>query len=121
MKCRCLLLALLVCSVPAPVRGQQARTPAAPLRKTADRYTLVGQKHLFSGYPATATGGMIHVVVEIPAGTSAKWEVDKDDGRLKWEVKNGRPRVGHVMACHRGQAHRARRRSSPLGKPASKE
>jgi inorganic pyrophosphatase len=32
-------------------------------------------------------------VIEIPAGTAAKWEVDKKDGSLKWEFKEGKPRI----------------------------
>lgn len=34
----------------------------------------------------------VHAVIEIPAGTLAKWEV-KPSGRLEWDTKDGRPRV----------------------------
>jgi inorganic pyrophosphatase len=37
-------------------------------------------------------------VVEIPAGTNDKWEVDKTTGRLHWELKNGVPRVVQYLA-----------------------
>lgn len=37
--------------------------------------------------------GALSVVVEIPAGTTAKWEVDKVDGVLRHEVRDGAPRV----------------------------
>jgi len=40
-----------------------------------------------------APAGLLRVVVEIPAGTNAKWEVDKRSGRLAWEHRDGRPRV----------------------------
>ena len=89
----CTLIVFVICSSPMLVGAQVAQTSLAPLPKIADQYTLVGHKNLFSGYPATTTDGMIHVVVEIPAGTNAKWEVDKNDGNLKWEFKNGKPRV----------------------------
>ncbi len=36
---------------------------------------------------------MVHAVIEIPAGTNAKWEVEKSHGQLRWEIKNGKPRV----------------------------
>ncbi len=36
--------------------------------------------------------GDINVVVQIPAGTTAKWEVTKPAGLLKWEFKKGKPR-----------------------------
>ena len=35
----------------------------------------------------------MNVVVEIPTGTTAKWEVRKEDGFLAWEQKSGKPRV----------------------------
>lgn len=57
-----------------------------------DDYTLRAPFHLVSGRPATNPDGTINVVVEIPAGTNAKWEVG-EDGLLRWEFKNGRPRV----------------------------
>jgi inorganic pyrophosphatase len=58
-----------------------------------DQYTLAGEKHLLRGYQPIDTSGNINVVVEIPAGTSAKWEVDKNTGQLKWKLKQGEPRV----------------------------
>ena len=42
--------------------------------------------------------GLIHVVVEIPAGTNAKWEVEKASGGLHWEQKDGKPRVVQFLA-----------------------
>ena len=45
-----------------------------------------------------ANQGLIHFVVEIPAGTNAKWEVDKATGGLHWEQKDGRPRVVQYLA-----------------------
>jgi inorganic pyrophosphatase len=58
-----------------------------------DQYTMSGEKHLLRDYPPTDSSGNINVVVEIPAGTNAKWEVDKTTGQLKWEFKKGKPRV----------------------------
>ncbi len=58
-----------------------------------DQYTLAGEKHLLRDYPPIDSSGNINVVVEIPTGTNAKWEVDKTTGQLKWEFKNGKPRV----------------------------
>lgn len=39
------------------------------------------------------SGAAVHVVVEIPAGDNAKYEVNKTSGRLEWQQQNGRPRV----------------------------
>lgn len=57
------------------------------------RYVLVGEKNLYSGYQSKNENGYIHVVVEIPAGTSQKWEVNKDSGNLEWELKDKKPRI----------------------------
>lgn len=37
------------------------------------------------GFPALTDDSLVNVVVEIPAGTNEKWEVDKTDGSLQWE------------------------------------
>lgn len=58
-----------------------------------DEYTLVGRKHLVDGYLPLDSDGHINVVVEIPTGTTAKWEVEKETGVLKWEFRMGKPRV----------------------------
>jgi inorganic pyrophosphatase len=58
-----------------------------------DQYTLAGEKHLIRDYPSIDSKGNIFVVVEIPTGTNAKWEVDKATGHLKWEFKKKKPRV----------------------------
>ena len=61
--------------------------------KYADQNTLVGPKDFFKDFAPTNSDGTINVVVEIPTGTTAKWEVDKADGSLKWKFKNGKPRI----------------------------
>lgn len=49
-------------------------------------------KHLVNDH-APQKDGWVQAVVEIPAGTSAKWEVDKKSGQLVWDKKNGKYRV----------------------------
>lgn len=41
----------------------------------------------------TTDAPLVHVVVEIPAGTNEKWQVEKTSGALEWERENGVPRV----------------------------
>jgi inorganic pyrophosphatase len=65
----------------------------APGLRQVDPYTLAGDKHLVRDLPPMAGSGQINVVVEIPAGTNAKWEVDKDSGQLRWEFREGKPRL----------------------------
>ena len=84
-----LLLAILALSAPAlaDVLG------SAPGLSAPDPYTLVASKNLLTGFPAKAGRERVHVVVEIPTGSTQKWEVDKQDGSLRWEFKKGKPRV----------------------------
>ena len=37
--------------------------------------------------------GIIIFLLEIPAGTKQKWEVNKNSGLLEWEEKNGKKRI----------------------------
>lgn len=64
---------------------------AAP--RQIDDYTIVGDRNYISGYDPLNADGTVNVVVEIPAGTNAKWEVDKNDGFLRWEFKHEKPRI----------------------------
>ena len=47
--------------------------------------------------PALGSAGNINVVVEIPAGTTAKWEVSKPAGTLEWENQDGKPRIVNYL------------------------
>lgn len=46
-----------------------------------------------SGYSPTHPDGDINVVVEIPSGTTEKWEVDKETEELKLQHIEGKPRL----------------------------
>lgn len=59
----------------------------------SDSLTLIGDKHFISGYEPLLEDGKIQAVVEIPTGTLAKWEVDKETGHMFLEIKNGEPRI----------------------------
>ena len=37
--------------------------------------------------------GDVNAVIEIPAGTSDKWELNKSTGKLEWEKVDGQPRI----------------------------
>ncbi|HPF15616.1 MAG: inorganic diphosphatase [Planctomycetes bacterium] len=50
-------------------------------------------RSFLDGYEPVLPSGEVQVVVEIPAGTTAKWEVTKPSGELRWEIKNGKPRI----------------------------
>jgi inorganic pyrophosphatase len=65
---------------------------ASGLTRT-DPYTLESSVHLVDGINPVVAKDVVRVVVEIPTGTTQKWEVDKSDGNLKWEFKKGVPRL----------------------------
>jgi inorganic pyrophosphatase len=53
----------------------------------------VEEKDLFHDYPAINADGSVNAIVEIPAGTNAKWQVSKQSGKLEWEQENGKNRI----------------------------
>jgi inorganic pyrophosphatase len=61
--------------------------------KYQDQYTLLGPKNFLNDFEPVNSDGTVNVVIEIPTGTTAKWEVDKKDGSIKWEFKKGKPRI----------------------------
>jgi inorganic pyrophosphatase len=48
--------------------------------------------HLVNDTPIRSEAGFLQAVIEIPAGTTAKYEVDKASGELTWTEENGKPR-----------------------------
>jgi len=42
--------------------------------------------------------GFYNFFVEIPAGTKQKWEVDKQNGLLEWEIKKGKKRIINFLS-----------------------
>jgi inorganic pyrophosphatase len=66
--------------------------PLAEGATQVDPLTIRGAKNLYNGYPARNADHTINVVVEIPAGTSSKWEVNSE-GVMVLEVREAAPRV----------------------------
>jgi len=64
----------------------------APDVKLVDEYTIKGPRNFYDGFEPGDSKGSVNVVVEIPKGTTEKWEVSTDDGTIKWEFKKGKPR-----------------------------
>ena len=44
----------------------------------ADNLTIRAPKNFLRDYPSRVEGGLVHAVVEIPAGACEKWEVKQD-------------------------------------------
>ena len=64
-----------------------------PERAATEPERLRSEQNLLTGVPSRTSEGRVNVVVEIPAGTNAKWETAKDGDGLVWERKDGAPRV----------------------------
>lgn len=58
-----------------------------------DPYFFQTERDLLRDYEPRIAPQIVRAGIEIPAGTNAKWEVDKLSGNLRWEFKEGRPRV----------------------------
>lgn len=58
--------------------------------KRDGEHRLVSNIHLVNG--VKYKGADYQALIEVPAGTTAKWEVNHETGHLEWEFKNGKPR-----------------------------
>ncbi len=62
-----------------------------------DGYTVVQESNkrldYYRDFAALNDDGTVNVVIEIPQGTNAKFEVSEQTGQMSWEIKNGKPRV----------------------------
>ena len=67
-----------------PLAGQGLVTPVVSVVK--------GEKNFKSGYDPINVDGTVNAIIEIPAGTTAKYEVIKATGVMELEQKNGAPR-----------------------------
>ena len=93
-------LSLLASAVHAESLGNLAfseTTPYTSEMTMKDDFTIVGKQDLMK-LDALNADGTARAIVEIPTGTSAKWEVSKDDPKaVYWEYKNGEPRVVNYL------------------------
>lgn len=78
-----------------PIPGYSEEITKDLLKK--DAYSMAGSLNFLTGYPSKNNDGTINAVIEIPTGSLEKWEVNKSDGSLKWEFKNGKPRVVNYL------------------------
>jgi inorganic pyrophosphatase len=84
-----LLIFLVLCGC----RSDQISEPHFTVLETNFRYKQSSSTNLLEDIEPLCSNGLLKVVIEIPAGTNEKWEVAKDGKSMKWEFKNGKPRV----------------------------
>jgi inorganic pyrophosphatase len=77
-----------------PRRAIVGGAPVSASADAIDGETIAAKHHLSRGYPARNGDGSVNAVIEIPSGTTAKFEVSDDDGRMHWARRreDGRPR-----------------------------
>jgi inorganic pyrophosphatase len=70
---------------------------------------LKGEKNFLSGYDPVNVDGTVNVVIEISAGTTAKYMVDLKSGNMELEQKNGAPRYVQYLGypCNYGNIPRS--------------
>ncbi|HSR69414.1 MAG TPA: inorganic diphosphatase [Acidobacteriota bacterium] len=74
-----------------------ACAPQEPVSLQGGPDVVEGERHFLHGYPALNPDGTVNAVIEIPAGTSAKWEVEKNSGNLHWERQGEGYRIVHYL------------------------
>ncbi len=79
----------LVLSAMLPLASQGLVTPVASIVK--------GEKSFKSGYDPVNVDGTINAIIEIPAGTTAKYET-LENGTMELEQKDGAPRFVKYLA-----------------------
>lgn len=94
------LLALLIttaCAHPPQATGPVAVGHSGYMT-LIDEFTLAGGHDLLALAPFD-TSGALRAIIEIPAGTLAKWEVDKSaPNTIRWEERDNAPRVVAYLA-----------------------
>ncbi|HEX5059156.1 MAG TPA: hypothetical protein VFV99_07335 [Kofleriaceae bacterium] len=67
------------------MRAVVGRAPVSPRAYVPDSETVIGPRHYSRGYPAQNDDGSVNAVIEIPTGTTGKFEVDEETGWLRWQ------------------------------------
>jgi inorganic pyrophosphatase len=73
-----------------PLLASKALTPKSLAPKAAAPEAPA--IHTINDIPLQAGKGLLNTVIEIPAGTRAKYEARLDNGVIEQEIKNGKPR-----------------------------
>ena len=60
-------------------------------QKKSDNDTI--SINLLKDYIALYPDGDVNAVIEIPSGTMDKWELNKSNGQIEWELVNEKPRI----------------------------
>lgn len=101
------LITLGSCAL-ALVLGYSSARPLSA-QTTPHTSVLKGERHFLSGYDPVNVDGTVNVVIEISAGTTAKYQVVNNTGLIELEQKNGAPRFVQYLGypCNYGNIPRS--------------
>ena len=66
-----------------------------PIIESNKNYSEIETRNvnLLTDYIPLYADGDVNAVIEIPSGTLDKWELNKSNGRIEWELVNNVPRI----------------------------
>ncbi len=90
---RYILLSFLFLSFLSQCEKCQKSSYIAPGMRQIDNTTIALPFNIHKQIDPMPNDSTVNVFVEIPAGFTDKWEVSKTGDLLKWDMKNGEPRI----------------------------
>jgi inorganic pyrophosphatase len=108
---------ILSCILLSSVYSEPSKDPLVadhytliPGNRTTRPDTLIGEHNAYIDFAARNEDSTVNAVVEIPAGTNAKWETDVKTGRLFWQLLNNAPRTINYLGfpCNYGMVPRTK-------------
>jgi len=72
--------------------GQETATTEQTTTKTEEKL------HLVHDINPSNEDGSVNAVIEIPTGTSEKWEINKESGQAEWQEEDGKPRIVNYLS-----------------------
>lgn len=88
-KCQTIYISILFLgSMLVSCGGEAIETSAEESNKE-----LSNSVNLLKDIEPLASDSIVNAVIEIPAGSIQKWEINKSSGQLEWEIENGQARL----------------------------
>ncbi len=72
--------------------GRPRTGHGSPVKSQSRKRSIMQHTHLLH-LPSFSASGYLHAVIEIPAGTNQKYELCKESGLLRPDLREGKPRV----------------------------
>ncbi len=83
-----ILATILLVSMLLACKGETMESKSVRSNKEAGKPI-----NLLKDIEALTSDSTVNAVIEIPAGSIQKWEINKSNGQIEWEIENGKPRL----------------------------